>query len=87
MVGGPPPTRTGWLKIRSRAWLSPTLPHFGPTGRLTRRFGTSTHGSVGWVDIMKEGMAPQAAAEKAFKRIEEIFCEIPDRPILIEKLP
>jgi hypothetical protein len=26
-----------------------------------------------WVDIMKEGMAPQAAAEKAFKRVEEIF--------------
>jgi hypothetical protein len=26
---------------------------------------------------MKEGMAPQAAAEKAFKRIEEIFAKYP----------
>jgi multiple sugar transport system substrate-binding protein len=33
--------------------------------------------SVGWVDIMKEGMTPQAAAEKAFKRIEEIFAKYP----------
>ena len=28
-----------------------------------------------WSDIMKDGMAPQAAAEKAFKRIEEIFAK------------
>jgi len=33
--------------------------------------------AVGWVDIMKEGMAPQAAAEKAFKRVEEIFSKYP----------
>src|SRR5438270_1176948 len=29
--------------------------------------------SIGWTDIMTGGMKPQAAAEKAFKRIEEIF--------------
>src|SRR5947207_11010444 len=29
--------------------------------------------SVGWTDIMTGGMKPQAAAEKAFKRVEEIF--------------
>jgi multiple sugar transport system substrate-binding protein len=28
-------------------------------------------------DIMKDGMAPQAAAEKAFKRVEEIFAKYP----------
>ena len=33
--------------------------------------------SAGWVDIMKEGVAPQMAAEKAFKRIEEIFAKYP----------
>jgi hypothetical protein len=32
--------------------------------------------SAGWVDI-KDGMAPQAAAEKAFKRVEEIFAKYP----------
>jgi hypothetical protein len=26
---------------------------------------------------MKEGMTPQAAAEKAFKRVEEIFAKYP----------
>ena len=31
----------------------------------------------GWVDIMKQGMTPQAAAEKAFKRVEEIFAKYP----------
>jgi multiple sugar transport system substrate-binding protein len=31
----------------------------------------------GWIDIMKDGMTPQAAAEKAFKRVEEIFAKYP----------
>jgi multiple sugar transport system substrate-binding protein len=29
----------------------------------------------GWIDIMKDGMAPQAAAEKAFKRVGEMFAK------------
>ena len=33
--------------------------------------------SVGWADIMTGGMTPQAAAEKAFKRVEEIFAKYP----------
>src|ERR1700732_263201 len=31
----------------------------------------------GWIDIMKDGMTPQAAVEKAFKRVEEIFAKYP----------
>jgi hypothetical protein len=31
----------------------------------------------GWIDIMKEGMTPQGSAEKAFKRVEEIFAKYP----------
>jgi multiple sugar transport system substrate-binding protein len=31
----------------------------------------------GWMDIIQAGMTPQAAAEKAFKRIEEIFAKYP----------
>jgi multiple sugar transport system substrate-binding protein len=30
-----------------------------------------------WADIMAGGMTPQAAAEKAFKRVEEIFAKYP----------
>jgi multiple sugar transport system substrate-binding protein len=32
---------------------------------------------TGWADIITGGMAPQAAAEKAFKRVEEIFAKYP----------
>jgi hypothetical protein len=30
-----------------------------------------------WAEIMTDGVTPQAAAEKAFKRIEEIFAKYP----------
>jgi multiple sugar transport system substrate-binding protein len=33
--------------------------------------------SVGWTDIMTGGMTPEAAAEKAFRRVEEIFSKYP----------
>jgi len=33
--------------------------------------------SAAWIDIMTGGMTPQAAAEKAFKRVEEIFAKYP----------
>ena len=32
---------------------------------------------VAWADIMKGGMTPQAAADKAFKRVEAIFAKYP----------
>ena len=32
---------------------------------------------TGWMDIIQNGMTPQAAAEKAFKRVEEIFAKYP----------
>ena len=31
--------------------------------------------SVAMFDVMKEGMAPEAAVDKAFKRAEEIFAK------------
>jgi ABC-type glycerol-3-phosphate transport system substrate-binding protein len=33
--------------------------------------------SVAWTDVMTGGMTPQTAAEKAFKRVEEIFARYP----------
>jgi hypothetical protein len=30
-----------------------------------------------WVAIMKDGLTPQAAADRAFKRVEEIFAKYP----------
>jgi hypothetical protein len=32
---------------------------------------------AGWAEIMKDGVTPQTAAEKAFKRVEEIFAKYP----------
>ena len=44
---------------------------------LCARSRTSTVWSQGWLDIIQNGMTPQAAAEKAFKRVEEIFAKYP----------
>ena len=32
---------------------------------------------MAWTDIMQGGLTPEAAAEKAFKRIGEIFAKYP----------
>src|ERR1700738_304231 len=74
-------------------WLDPKDPHrvtyvrqglFGPT---VPTFWTSNPAyaqvqnehvwQTGWAEIMKDGAAPQAAAEKACKRVEEIFAKYP----------
>jgi multiple sugar transport system substrate-binding protein len=74
-------------------WLDPKDPHrapyvrqglFGPT---VPTFWTSNPAyaqvqnehvwQTAWADIIHSGMAPQAASEKAFKRIEEIFSKYP----------
>jgi len=57
--------------------LSPTLPQLWAYNPAYAQVQNEHVWAVGWVDIMKEGMAPQAAAEKAFKRIEEIFAKYP----------
>ena len=49
----------------------------GPSTRPMPRSRTSMSGASAWTDIMQGGMTPQAAAEKAFKRVEEIFAKYP----------
>jgi multiple sugar transport system substrate-binding protein len=56
--------------------LSPTVPQFWALNPAYAQVQSEHVWSAGWVDI-KDGMAPQAAAEKAFKRIEEIFAKYP----------
>ena len=74
-------------------WLDPKDPHrkayvqqglLGPTVPdyyvYNRRWRRSTHEhvcSVAMIDVMKDGMTPEAAVDKAFKRIEEIFAKYP----------
>jgi len=61
----------------NQALFAPTVPQFWVFNPAYAQVQNEHVWSVGWVDIMKEGMAPQAAAEKAFKRIEEIFAKYP----------
>jgi len=68
------PHRVAYVK---QALLGPTLPNFWVYNPAYAQVQNEHVWSVGWVDIMKEGMTPQAAAEKAFKRIEEIFAKYP----------
>jgi multiple sugar transport system substrate-binding protein len=74
-------------------WLDPVDPHrvayvqqglLGPTAVQFWAFNPAYAQvqnehvwSTGWTDIMQGGMTPEAAAEKAFKRIEEIFAKYP----------
>src|SRR5947208_11534870 len=53
--------------------LGPTTPAFWAYNPAYAQVQNEHVWAVGWVDIMKDGMAPEAAADKAFKRIEEIF--------------
>ena len=57
--------------------LSPTLPQLWAYNPAYAQVQNEHVWAVGWVDIMKEGMTPQAAADKAFKRVEEIFAKYP----------
>jgi multiple sugar transport system substrate-binding protein len=57
--------------------LGPTLPQFWALNPAYAQVQNEHVWAVGWVDIMVGGMAPEKAAEKAFKRIEEIFTKYP----------
>ncbi|MBV8088412.1 MAG: carbohydrate ABC transporter substrate-binding protein [Alphaproteobacteria bacterium] len=68
------PHRVSYVK---QALLGATVPNFWVYNPAYAQVQNEHIWSVGWVDIMKEGMAPEAAADKAFKRIEEIFSKYP----------
>ena len=65
------------LLYMARRVLGPTTPAFWAYNPAYAQVQNEHVWAVGWVDIMKEGMAPAAAADKAFKRIEEIFAKYP----------
>jgi multiple sugar transport system substrate-binding protein len=57
--------------------LGPTAPQFWVYNPAYAQVQNEHVWSVGWMDIIQGGMTPQAAAEKAFKRVEEIFAKYP----------
>jgi multiple sugar transport system substrate-binding protein len=68
------PHRAAYVK---QALLDPTVPQYWVFNPAYAYVQSEHTWSVAWADIMKDGMAPQAAAEKAFKRVEEIFAKYP----------
>jgi len=57
--------------------LDPTLPTFWVFNPAYAQVQNEHVWQTAWAEIMKDGAAPQAAAEKAFKRVEEIFAKYP----------
>src|SRR6266542_5055097 len=66
--------RAAYLK---QGLLGPTLPTFWTFNPAYAQIQNEHVWPTGWSDIMTGGIAPQAAAEKAFKRNEEIFAKYP----------
>jgi multiple sugar transport system substrate-binding protein len=60
-----------------QALLGPTLPTFWTFNPAYAQLQNEHVWPTAWSDIITGGMAPQAAAEKAFKRAEEIFAKYP----------
>ncbi len=57
--------------------LGPTIPEFFVYNPAYAQIRNEHVWSTGWTDIMTGGVSPQAAAEKCFKRVEEIFAKYP----------
>jgi multiple sugar transport system substrate-binding protein len=57
--------------------LGPTVPTFWTSNPAYAQVQNEHVWQTAWAEIMKDGAAPQAAAEKAFKRVEEIFAKYP----------
>jgi multiple sugar transport system substrate-binding protein len=68
------PHRAAYTK---QGLLDPTLPEFWVFNPAYAQVRNEHVFGVAWADIMKGGMTPEAAADKAFKRVEEIFAKYP----------
>jgi multiple sugar transport system substrate-binding protein len=57
--------------------LSPTLPNFWLYNPAWARVESEHVFQEAWAAIMKDGATPQAAMDKAFRRVEELFAQYP----------
>ena len=57
--------------------LDPTVPQYWCFNPAYAQVQTEHVWQAGWADVMKNGVTPEAATEKAIKRIEEIFAKYP----------
>src|SRR5216683_4601913 len=70
------PHRAAYIQ---QALLGPTVPPFWTFNPAYAQVQNEHVWPTGWADITTGGMTPPAAAEKAFKRVEEIFAKYPIR--------
>ena len=68
------PHRAAYTK---QGLLGPTVPQFWAFNPAYAQIQNEHVWAAGWTDRAQGGMAPEAAADKAFKRIEEIFSKYP----------
>jgi multiple sugar transport system substrate-binding protein len=68
------PHRTAYVK---QALLDPTSPQLWAYNPAYAQVQNEHVWQTGWMDVIQGGMTPQAAADKAFKRVEEIFAKYP----------
>ena len=61
----------------TQALLGPTMADYWAFNPAYAQVQNEHVWPTAWADIMKGGMSPEAAAEKAFKRVEEIFAKYP----------
>jgi multiple sugar transport system substrate-binding protein len=61
----------------NQALLGPTVPNFWAFNPAYAQVQNEHVWGAAWAGIMQGGLTPQAAAEKAFKRVEEIFAKYP----------
>jgi ABC-type glycerol-3-phosphate transport system substrate-binding protein len=61
----------------SQGLLGLTVPTFWTSNPAYAEVQNEHVWQTGWADIITGGMTPQVAAEKAFKRVEEIFAKYP----------
>ena len=61
----------------NQAVLGPTVPQFWVLNPAFAQVQNEHVFPTGWAEIAKDGVAPEKAAEKAFKRVAEIFAKYP----------
>jgi len=68
------PHRSAYVEL---GLLGPTIPEFYVFNPAYAQVRNEHVWATGWTDVMQGGLTPQAAAEKAFRRVEEIFAKYP----------
>ena len=61
----------------TQALLAPTIADYWAFNPAYAQVQNEHVFPLGWVEIAKDGVAPEKAAEKAFKRATEIFAKYP----------